>query len=227
MFCSGAFDVPKEKCPPDIKTGGSLDEVTVRPAPILSNFSSRSSSQCTTPSPTNSFSTSSGSSQFSHRNPESSSQYHGIIAPRPIPLKSNTAPQFDPLLTPPSSTPSSASSYISREDLTTAKKSTPPSTPIKVINGFTIAVRAPDVLETPPSTPEANASWLSRQTSPALKFLLEHFPESALSALPYATSVSISQGGVTWEGVVLALPGQPKTLYVGGQSAETVQLRER
>lgn len=31
---------------------------------------------------------------------------------------------------------------------------------------------------------------------------------------------------MTWEGVVLKLPGKPTTLYVRGKGAETVQLRE-
>lgn len=31
---------------------------------------------------------------------------------------------------------------------------------------------------------------------------------------------------MTWYGVVLSLPGQPKALYVGGKGAESTQLRE-
>lgn len=54
------------------------------------------------------------------------------------------------------------------------------------------------------------------------------FPRQALSALPYAKSVSISspEMGASYEGVVVELPGKPRTLYVDGKSAEIVSLRE-
>jgi hypothetical protein len=48
-------------------------------------------------------------------------------------------------------------------------------------------------------------------------------------ALPYAKSISISspEMGTSFDGVVLELPGQPKTFYVDGKSAEVVNVRER
>jgi hypothetical protein len=54
------------------------------------------------------------------------------------------------------------------------------------------------------------------------------FPHHGLAALPYAKSVAISAPnmGAAFDGVVLELPGQPKTLYVDGKSAQSVSLRE-
>jgi len=54
------------------------------------------------------------------------------------------------------------------------------------------------------------------------------FPKQGLSALPHSKAVSISAPnlGTDFNGVVLQLPGQPKTLYVDGKSAESVSLRE-
>lgn len=50
-----------------------------------------------------------------------------------------------------------------------------------------------------------------------------------MSALAYAKNVSISSPGLgtTFEGIVLSLPGKPRTLYVDGKSAQSVNLRER
>jgi hypothetical protein len=55
------------------------------------------------------------------------------------------------------------------------------------------------------------------------------FSNHALTALPYAKSVTISspEMGTSFDGVVLELPGKPKTFYVDGKSAEVVNLRER
>jgi len=54
------------------------------------------------------------------------------------------------------------------------------------------------------------------------------FPHQGLGAFPYAKSVAISAPnmGAAFGGVVLEMPGQPKTLYVDGKSAESVSLRE-
>lgn len=62
----------------------------------------------------------------------------------------------------------------------------------------------------------------------ALDFLMTLFPHQGLQALPYAKSVAISAPnmGTAFEGVVLELPDNPKTLYVDGKSAESVSLRE-
>jgi len=55
------------------------------------------------------------------------------------------------------------------------------------------------------------------------------FPQQGIRALPYAKKVSISAPslGAAFGGVILELPGQPKTFYVDGKSAESVSLRER
>jgi len=53
------------------------------------------------------------------------------------------------------------------------------------------------------------------------------FP-TGLGALPYAKSISISSPnmGSAFNGMVLELPGKPRTLYVDAKSAESVSLRE-
>ncbi|KAF7376065.1 Ornithine decarboxylase antizyme [Mycena sanguinolenta] len=62
----------------------------------------------------------------------------------------------------------------------------------------------------------------------ALDFLMTIFPRHALAALPYSRSVAISAPniGAAFDGVVLQLPGMPKTLYVDGKSAQSVSIRE-
>lgn len=88
-------------------------------------------------------------------------------------------------------------------------------------------------LATPPLTPddgsedgEGSLSALGAKQSAFLSML---FPRNALGAVPYAQSVSISTPGTgpTFDGVVLSLPGTPKTFYVDGKCAATVSLRER
>ncbi|KAF4567650.1 hypothetical protein EYR40_006652 [Pleurotus pulmonarius] len=87
---------------------------------------------------------------------------------------------------------------------------------------------------TPPLTPDSGTD--SAGPSPvrmqnekdALDFLMTLFPKNGLAALPYARSVSISAPnmGASFDGVVVELPGKPKTLYVDGKSAQSVALRE-
>jgi hypothetical protein len=62
----------------------------------------------------------------------------------------------------------------------------------------------------------------------ALDFLMTIFPRHGLAALPYSRSVAISAPniGAAFDGVVLQLPGKPKTLYVDGKSAQSVSIRE-
>jgi len=54
------------------------------------------------------------------------------------------------------------------------------------------------------------------------------FPRHGLSALTHSKSVAISAPnmGVEFYGVVLHVPGTPKTFYVDGKSAQSVNLRE-
>ena len=88
-------------------------------------------------------------------------------------------------------------------------------------------------LATPPLTPDDGAvsggGSLAALGAKQSAFLSMLFPRNALSAAPYAKSVSISTPGTgdTFDGVVLALPGKPKTFYVDGKCAATVNLRER
>lgn len=86
-------------------------------------------------------------------------------------------------------------------------------------------------LATPPLTPDdgdEDGSIRTNQSSDALDFLLTLFPCHGLTALPFAKSVVISAPnmGAAFDGVVLELPGKPKTLYVDGKSAQSVSLRE-
>ncbi|KAG5643593.1 hypothetical protein DXG03_000601 [Asterophora parasitica] len=108
-----------------------------------------------------------------------------------------------------------------------------------------IPTRNASDLSTPPLTPDDDDSdfgSLSDRSSPApldhrksqkqekdaLDFLMTLFPHQGLQALPYAKRVSISAPnlGASFDGVVLDFPGQSKTLYVDGKSAESVSLRE-
>lgn len=88
-------------------------------------------------------------------------------------------------------------------------------------------------LATPPLTPdngvEGGSGSLSALGAKQSAFLSVLFPRNGLRAAPYAKSVSISTPGtgVTFDGVVLSLPNKPKTFYVDGKCAATVNLRER
>jgi len=93
---------------------------------------------------------------------------------------------------------------------------------------------------TPPLTPDDDGSdfgslesislppAIPKQEKDTLDFLMNLFPHQGFQALPYAEKVSISAPnmGAAFDGVVLQLPGKPKTLYVDGKSAESVSLRE-
>ncbi|KAF8712241.1 Ornithine decarboxylase antizyme, partial [Rhizoctonia solani] len=89
-------------------------------------------------------------------------------------------------------------------------------------------------LQTPPQTPEDGPSSNDPNTLTALEVLATLFPnsEAARAALPYARALRIisRQGATpdasTWDGVVLSLPGQERTLYVIGRGAEALMLRE-
>jgi len=94
-------------------------------------------------------------------------------------------------------------------------------------------------LSTPPLTPDDGSDFGSlepgspptvsrKEENDTLEFLISLFPQQGIRALPYAKKVSISAPnlGAAFGGVVLELPGQPKTFYVDGKSAESVSLRE-
>jgi hypothetical protein len=63
----------------------------------------------------------------------------------------------------------------------------------------------------------------------ALEFLLSISPSNAPALLPFTKSVFISTPSlnVSFRGAVLKLPGQMRTLYIDGKSAEALSLRER
>jgi len=99
-----------------------------------------------------------------------------------------------------------------------------------------IPIRHHSDLVTPPLTPDGSdyssgsegSIVKTQHKSDTLDFLLTLFPLEGLTALPHAKSVSISAPnmGASFEGVVLHLPGKPRTLYVDGKSAASVSLRE-
>ncbi|KAJ4494105.1 ornithine decarboxylase antizyme-domain-containing protein [Lentinula edodes] len=87
---------------------------------------------------------------------------------------------------------------------------------------------------TPPLTPDDGSDCSDRSISPslmqqkdAMDFLMTLFP-TGLGALPYVKSISISAPnmGSAFNGMVLELPGKPRTLYVDAKNAESVSLRE-
>ncbi|EMD37602.1 hypothetical protein CERSUDRAFT_114250 [Gelatoporia subvermispora B] len=116
-----------------------------------------------------------------------------------------------------------------------APLSPPASAPRAIINTKTRAPAPALDLATPPLTPDDGdssdgsiAAISAKQSQNALDFLSALFPRNALGAMPFAKSVSISAPdlGAVFEGVVLELPGKPKTFYVDGKSAAHVNLRE-
>jgi len=98
----------------------------------------------------------------------------------------------------------------------------------------TIPTRSPSVLSTPPLTPDdgsdcsASGSDIDVDHKDALDFVMTIFPRQGLKALPYAKRVTITASslGSNFSGMVLELPGKPKTLYVDAKSAQSVSLRE-
>jgi len=84
-------------------------------------------------------------------------------------------------------------------------------------------------LATPPLTPDDSIEDVSVcSNDDALELLTTLFPNHGITALKYARSVSVSsvEMGISFDGVVLELPGKPKTFYVDCKSAEVVNLRE-
>ncbi|KAF8348058.1 ornithine decarboxylase antizyme-domain-containing protein [Amanita rubescens] len=171
----GAFDVPKEKCPPD---GGSSGCVTGNPMSIFPS------------------------------------------SKKPIPT-SLPHSSCDPLFK--STTQRSQSDYFIFQRRHSRSISSPNAS-------------SDSDISTPSLTPDSNncrqspvpTSSVVKPSSDALDFLMTLFPRHGLIALPYAKRMSISAPnlGVVFDGVVLDLPEEPRTLYVDGKSAESVNLRE-
>ncbi|KAH8992873.1 ornithine decarboxylase antizyme-domain-containing protein [Lactarius hatsudake] len=80
----------------------------------------------------------------------------------------------------------------------------------------------------PQPIPGASRIYLFTQMMTALELLTTLFPNHGIAALEYARSVSVSslEMGISFDGVVLELPGKPKTFYVDCKNAEVVNLRE-
>ncbi|KAM5532562.1 hypothetical protein V8D89_013768 [Ganoderma adspersum] len=208
---TGGFDLPTAKCPPD---RGSPDWVTDSLAP--SSLPPLSSS----PSSFDSYNDSSDSTLMS-------------LGPHVHPhLQTNfVAPPYNYPPTPP---PEEASLSQSPEFSHFAGPSGSAPRAIPTVNPQvhrTSSVSATG-LATPPLTPDngaqGSAGSLSALGAKQSAFLSMLFPRNGLRAAPYAKSVSISTPGtgVTFDGVVLSLPGKPKTFYVDGKCAATVNLRE-
>ncbi len=84
-------------------------------------------------------------------------------------------------------------------------------------------------LATPPLTPDDSSEDVSvHSNDDALELLTTLFPNHGATAWKYAKSVSVSslEMGISFDGVVLELPGKPKTFYVDCKSAEVINLRE-
>lgn len=89
-------------------------------------------------------------------------------------------------------------------------------------------------LVTPPRSfdDSENAEGVSaisaKQSEAILDLLSTLFPRNALSAMPHAQGVSVSSPnlGTVFDGVILNLPGKPKTLYIEGKNAQHINLRE-
>ncbi|KAJ7497204.1 ornithine decarboxylase antizyme-domain-containing protein [Mycena latifolia] len=109
-----------------------------------------------------------------------------------------------------------------------------PSNPRPIPPSRTSSGASNSDLATPPLTPDSGSDFGgSPAVSPknqkdALDFLLTIFPRHGVGALAYSKSVAISAPhmGAAFDGVVLQLPGKPKTLYVDGKSAQSVSIRE-
>ncbi|KAG1760497.1 ornithine decarboxylase antizyme-domain-containing protein [Suillus occidentalis] len=96
-----------------------------------------------------------------------------------------------------------------------------------------IRANSPYDIATPPLTPDDDEDCyatgiITKHSKDALDLLLAIFPRDGLSLLPYAKSVVVAAPnmGASFDGVVLELPGRPKTLYVDGKNAQAVSLRE-
>lgn len=238
----GAFDVPQQKCPPDRPhgRGGSLGCVTGN---LASNFPASYS----LPSPVSAASTPDSSPELrSSRNvvysqnafypttpPHSSSTLDTDFAAGILGCSSATNFSLQSPPAPGASAPRfipNGHGHQKASHSTFHGLNTPPPTPDSTPSTASSS--------SPGNGPRVGGSMSkisSRQRQDALDFLTTLFPRSGISALPHAKSVRITSAemgvdpgnGFVFEGVVLDLPGRPKTLYVDGKGAENIKLRER
>ncbi|THH08622.1 hypothetical protein EW145_g2591 [Phellinidium pouzarii] len=209
----GAFDVPSEKSPPDI-AGGSLD--SVRDWPALHSYSASSDSDSSTPTI---FSTKSVIQV-----------YPSVIYP-PTPPHSSSSLDKDNVVCAPAPKKATRILQSTPRDICTQKNND---------NGV---VGTFHDLATPPHTPNGSLTSSGFNVQAGVYDIAAHdfidrlFPGSAHAALSHAKSVRIasselaieadeSGAGFAFEGVILDLPGRPRTLYIDGKDAENVKLRE-
>ncbi|KAJ7703293.1 ornithine decarboxylase antizyme-domain-containing protein [Mycena rosella] len=110
----------------------------------------------------------------------------------------------------------------------------PPSNPRPIPASRSSSGTSNSDLATPPLTPDNGSEFgdspavSDKNQKDALDFLLTIFPRHGVGALAHSRSVAISAPhlGAAFDGVVLQLPGKPKTLYVDGKSAQSVSIRE-
>ncbi|KAI9068059.1 hypothetical protein FKP32DRAFT_1562529 [Trametes sanguinea] len=198
----GGFDIPTAKCPPD---RGSSDWVT--------DSLARSSLPPLSSSPASSIDSSSDSAASTLSSFGSNSQ---------LPTKFSNSPYALPPTPPPEESLLGLSPELPLAGLPNA--SAPRAIPESQRS-------VPDIATpplTPDDAPEEGSGSLAALGAKQSAFLSTLFPRNALSAAPYAKSVSISTPdvGTTFEGVVLSLPNTPKTFYVDGKYAADVNLRE-
>lgn len=221
---SGAFDAPKAKCPPD---RGSLGCVTDSPA---STYASLHSSPTNSPTlSSSSDSTNSSVSSLSDVSSRNSSLYTNSREP------SLVYPLTPPLTAADRNNQANIQSFFNHNNTQKEHEQFPRSSvlPQPIINKNASVAYAHNIA-TPPLTPDdspfdESSPIKQRDHADALEFLTNLFPTQGVSALQFAKSVSIASAGMnaSFDGVVLSLPGKPKTLYVDGKSAEIVSLRER
>ncbi|KAI0745431.1 ornithine decarboxylase antizyme-domain-containing protein [Earliella scabrosa] len=208
LLLPGGFDIPTAKCPPD---RGSSDWVTDSLAP--SSLPPLSSS----PTPSIDSSNDSAASTLS----SFGSQAH----PR-LNTNFNARPFDYPPTPPPEDSPLGLSPELPLAHLPNV------SAPRAIPESHSLQDARASGLATPPLTPDDGSEdgdgSLSALGAKQSEFLSMLFPRNALGAAPYAKAVSIStpDTGATFDGVVLSLPDTPKTFYVDGKCAATVNLRE-
>ncbi|KAH9940492.1 ornithine decarboxylase antizyme-domain-containing protein [Epithele typhae] len=203
----GGFDIPNAKCPPD---RGSSDWVTDSLAPCaLPHLSS-------SPAPSISSSIDSAAStlsSFGSEGPNTRICNNNFVVP--------------PYGLPPTPPPDETSALGHSPEFSYAALPT-----VSAPRAIPVPHFPPSDLATPPLTPDDGSvgagGSLAALGAKHSAFIGQVFPRNALSAAPYAKSVSISTPGTgdQFDGVVLSLPDHPKTFYVDGKCAATVNLRE-
>ncbi|KAJ3571776.1 hypothetical protein NP233_g3544 [Leucocoprinus birnbaumii] len=220
---------PGSKCPPD---RGSSDCVTGGPASYFSSSPPSSISSSPTSfssSPTSALGTRAFSKTFSYSPttaaPITTIDYtHGKFQ-QPFLRNSSARTAINTSNPRAIPTPTRSGSNASSSGL-----STPPLTPD---DGSYSSSGSIDSIAFDPIRPHGypSAGPKAGSAAPAkdaLDYLMTIFPKDGLKVLPHAKSVTISAPtlGAAFEGVVLQLPGKPKTLYVDGKNAALVSLRE-